>query len=108
MCVCVRPLDSPEAEQVLRACECVLEVLDQLDEEAFTTWCVGLDELCHTHMNEPLLSLDEESGLYHVNFNPAVRKIDIKTHTYALFQFLSCFMVLYPLPCSLCMCVCSC
>ncbi|MCJ8730075.1 hypothetical protein PDJAM_G00113410 [Pangasius djambal] len=69
------PLDSPEAEQVLRACECVLEVLDQLDEEMYSTWCVGLDELCHTHMNEPLLSLDEESGLYHVNFNPALTSV---------------------------------
>ncbi|XP_060774018.1 dynein axonemal heavy chain 11 [Neoarius graeffei] len=69
------PLDSPEAEQVLRACECVLEVLDQLDEEVYATWCVGLDELCHTHMNEPLLSLDEESGLYHVNFNPVLTSV---------------------------------
>lgn len=74
--VCVRPLDSPGADQVLRACEYVLEVLDQLDEEVFSTWYVGLDELCYIHMNEPLLSLDTESGLYHVNFNPAVREAE--------------------------------
>ncbi|XP_058258889.1 dynein axonemal heavy chain 11 isoform X1 [Hemibagrus wyckioides] len=69
------PLESPEAEQVLQACECVLEVLDQLDEEVYTTWCEGLDELCHTHMNEPLLSLEQENGLYHVNFNPALTSV---------------------------------
>lgn len=97
-----RPLDSPEAEQVLRACECVLEVLDQLDEEVYATWCVGLDELCHTHMNEPLLSLDEESGLYHVNFNPVVRKVDFQT--LVLCQFISCFYIYSYV---LCVCVCS-
>ncbi|XP_047669676.1 dynein axonemal heavy chain 11 [Tachysurus fulvidraco] len=68
-------LDSPEVKQVLRACECVLEVLDQLDEEVYTSWCVGLDDLCHTHMNEPLLLLDEESGLYCINFNPALTSV---------------------------------
>ncbi|XP_072539060.1 dynein beta chain, ciliary-like [Salminus brasiliensis] len=65
------PLDSPDAEQVLRTCECILEALDQLDEEVYANWCVGLDELCHAYMDEPLLSLAEESGLYSVNFNPA-------------------------------------
>ncbi|TTH38815.1 Dynein beta chain, ciliary [Bagarius yarrelli] len=70
-----RPLDNPKVEQVLYACECILEVLDQLDEEVYTTWCVGLDEQCNTHMNEPLLSLDVESGLYHVNFNPALTSV---------------------------------
>ncbi|KAI5108711.1 dynein beta chain, ciliary, partial [Silurus meridionalis] len=69
------PLDNPEAELVLRKCECILEILDQLDEEVYTTWCVGLEELCNTHMNEPLLSLDEESELYHVNFNPALTSL---------------------------------
>ncbi|KAL7890701.1 hypothetical protein AOLI_G00001770 [Acnodon oligacanthus] len=69
------PLNIPEAEQMLRACECVLEVLDQMDEEVYANWCVGLDELCHAHMNEPLLSLDEESGLYSVNFSPALTSV---------------------------------
>ncbi|XP_041937573.1 dynein heavy chain 11, axonemal [Alosa sapidissima] len=69
------PLDSPEAEQVLHACETVLEVLDQLDEEVFSGWCVGLDELCHTHLNEPLLTLDSEMGLYRLNFHPALTSI---------------------------------
>ncbi|KAL7826037.1 hypothetical protein SRHO_G00337750 [Serrasalmus rhombeus] len=69
------PLDIPEAEQMLRACECVLEVLDQMDEEVYANWCVGLDELCHAHMNEPLLSLDEESELYSVNFSPALTSV---------------------------------
>ncbi|KAI2663319.1 Dynein axonemal heavy chain 11 [Labeo rohita] len=58
-----QPLDSPEAQQVLQVCECVLEVLDQMDEEVYANWSVGLDELCHTHLNEPLLILDEESSL---------------------------------------------
>ncbi|KAG9277586.1 dynein heavy chain 11, axonemal-like [Astyanax mexicanus] len=69
------PLESPDAEQVLRTCECILEALDQLDEDVFANWCVGLDELCHTHMHEPLLSLNEESGLYNVNFNPALTSV---------------------------------
>lgn len=80
MCVCVRPLDSPEAQQVLQVCECVLEVLDKMDEEIYTNWSVGLEELCHTHLNEPLLILDEESSFYSVNFNPAVRNIHKLTY----------------------------
>ncbi|XP_030637646.1 dynein heavy chain 11, axonemal [Chanos chanos] len=69
------PLDSPEAEQVLRGCESVLEVLDQLDEEVYSNWSTGLDELCHTHLNEHLLSLDQESGLYSLNFHPALTSV---------------------------------
>uniref|UniRef100_A0AAY4DSH0 Dynein, axonemal, heavy polypeptide 9 like n=1 Tax=Denticeps clupeoides TaxID=299321 RepID=A0AAY4DSH0_9TELE len=56
---------------VLSACECVLEVLDHLDEEVYSNWCVDLDELCHTHLNEHLLTCNPESGLYKVNFHPA-------------------------------------
>ncbi|XP_039545600.1 dynein heavy chain 11, axonemal [Pimephales promelas] len=69
------PLDSPEAQQVLQVCECVLEVLDQMDEEVYTNWSVDLDELCHTHLNEPLLILDEESSFYCLNFNPALTSV---------------------------------
>ncbi|XP_048056692.1 dynein axonemal heavy chain 11 isoform X1 [Megalobrama amblycephala] len=69
------PLDSPEAQQVLQVCECVLEVLDKMDEEIYTNWSVGLEELCHTHLNEPLLILDEESSFYSVNFNPALTSV---------------------------------
>uniref|UniRef100_A0A673MQT0 Dynein axonemal heavy chain 11 n=1 Tax=Sinocyclocheilus rhinocerous TaxID=307959 RepID=A0A673MQT0_9TELE len=69
------PLDSPEAQQVLQVCECVLEVLDQMDEEVYANWSVGLDEVCHTHLNEPLLILDEESSLYSLNFNPALTSV---------------------------------
>uniref|UniRef100_A0AAY4DT71 Dynein heavy chain 11, axonemal n=1 Tax=Denticeps clupeoides TaxID=299321 RepID=A0AAY4DT71_9TELE len=69
------PLDSPEAMDVLSACECVLEVLDHLDEEVYSNWCVDLDELCHTHLNEHLLTCNPESGLYKVNFHPALSAI---------------------------------
>lgn len=85
LCVCVRPLDSPEARQVLQVCEGVLEILDQMDEEVYTNWSVDLDELCHTHLNEPLLILDEESSFYSVNFNPAVRNVhELTSHIFLL------------------------
>lgn len=67
-----RPLDCAEAEDVLQRCERVLEVLDQRDEEMFLEWTEGLEEICETHLKEPLLALDSETGFFQVNFSPAV------------------------------------
>lgn len=70
--VSVRPLGCVEADDVLQKCEHVLESLDQLDEQLFLEWTVGLEEICHSHLKEPLLVLDTSTGRFHVNFSPAV------------------------------------
>uniref|UniRef100_W5MKY4 Dynein, axonemal, heavy polypeptide 9 like n=1 Tax=Lepisosteus oculatus TaxID=7918 RepID=W5MKY4_LEPOC len=69
------PLQSIEADQILKKCEKVLEQLDQLDEEVYTSWTENLDELCSSHLQEPLLSHSEETGLYEVNFSPALSAV---------------------------------
>lgn len=68
----LRSLGCPEAEEVFRKCEHVLEVLDHHDEELFSEWTEGLEEICQTHLTEPLLTLDSDTGLFQVNFSPAV------------------------------------
>uniref|UniRef100_A0A3P9B038 Dynein axonemal heavy chain 11 n=1 Tax=Maylandia zebra TaxID=106582 RepID=A0A3P9B038_9CICH len=66
------PLDCAEAQDVLQRCERVLEVLDQHDEEMFLEWTEGLEEICETHLKEPLLALDSETGFFQVNFSPGL------------------------------------
>lgn len=68
----VRPLGCAEVDDVLRNCERVLESLDQLDEQLFSEWTVGLEEICQSHLKEPLLTLEPDTGRFHVNFSPAV------------------------------------
>lgn len=68
----VSPLGCVEADDVLQKCEHVLESLDQLDEQLFSEWTVGLEEICQSHLNEPLLTLDSDTGRFYVNFSPAV------------------------------------
>lgn len=68
----IRSLGCAEAEDVFRKCEHVLEVLDHHDEELFSEWTEGLEEICQTHLKEPLLTLDSDQGLFQVNFSPAV------------------------------------
>uniref|UniRef100_A0A3B4UNK9 Dynein axonemal heavy chain 11 n=1 Tax=Seriola dumerili TaxID=41447 RepID=A0A3B4UNK9_SERDU len=53
----------------------VLEVLDQHDEELFSEWTEGLEEICETHLKEPLLTLDTDTGLFQVNFSPALTSV---------------------------------
>ncbi|KAF0047081.1 hypothetical protein F2P81_000714 [Scophthalmus maximus] len=67
------PLGCAEADDVLHKCEHVLEVLDQHDEELFAKWTEGLEEICETHLKEPLLTLD--TGLFQVNFSPALTSV---------------------------------
>uniref|UniRef100_A0A8D3CLD0 Dynein axonemal heavy chain 11 n=1 Tax=Scophthalmus maximus TaxID=52904 RepID=A0A8D3CLD0_SCOMX len=69
----LRPLGCAEADDVLHKCEHVLEVLDQHDEELFAKWTEGLEEICETHLKEPLLTLD--TGLFQVNFSPALTSV---------------------------------
>lgn len=71
--VSVRPLGCAEVDDVLQKCEHVLESLDQLDEQLFSEWTVGLEETCQSHLKEPLLTLDTDTGCFHVNFSPVVR-----------------------------------
>uniref|UniRef100_A0A3Q3L381 Dynein axonemal heavy chain 11 n=1 Tax=Labrus bergylta TaxID=56723 RepID=A0A3Q3L381_9LABR len=71
----VRPLGCVEADDVLQKCERVLEVLHQHDEEMFSEWTEGLEEICHTHLKEPLLTLDTDTGLFQVNFSPALTSV---------------------------------
>lgn len=73
----LRPLGCAEADDVLHKCEHVLEVLDQHDEELFAKWTEGLEEICETHLKEPLLTLD--TGLFQVNFSPAVSTKKMQT-----------------------------
>ncbi|KAM8851125.1 dynein beta chain, ciliary [Spinachia spinachia] len=69
------PLGCAEADDVLRKCERVLEVLDQQDEELFSEWTEGLGDVCQSHLEEPLLTLDTETGLFQVNFSPALTSV---------------------------------
>lgn len=71
-CISSRPLGSAEADDVLQKCQHVLEVLDQHDEELFSEWTEGLQEICETHLKDPLLTLDADTGLFQVNFSTAV------------------------------------
>ncbi|XP_029686282.1 dynein heavy chain 11, axonemal isoform X1 [Takifugu rubripes] len=69
------PLGGVEADDVLQKCEHVLESLDQLDEQLFSEWTVGLEEICQSHLNEPLLMLDSDTGRFYVNFSPALASV---------------------------------
>lgn len=72
--VFVRPLGCAKVDDVLQKCEHVLESLDQLDEQLFSEWTMGLEEICQSHLKEPLLTLDTDTGRFHVNFSPVVSR----------------------------------
>ncbi|XP_037537274.1 dynein heavy chain 11, axonemal [Nematolebias whitei] len=69
------PLGCAEADDVLRKCERVLEILEKQDEDLFAEWTEGLEEICRTHLKEPLLTLDTDTGLFQVNFSPALTSV---------------------------------
>ncbi|KAM6948829.1 LOW QUALITY PROTEIN: dynein axonemal heavy chain 11-like [Aplochiton taeniatus] len=69
------PLGSSEAEDVLRKCERLLEVLEEQDEELCSAWTEGLEELCHLHLQEPLLTRHADTGMYQVNFSPVLTSV---------------------------------
>ncbi|XP_068196033.1 dynein axonemal heavy chain 11 [Antennarius striatus] len=69
------PLGSSEADLIFQKCERVLEVLDQQDEELFSDWTQGLEEICQAHLKEPLLMADTNTGLFQVNFSPALTSV---------------------------------
>lgn len=67
-----RPVGSADADEVLKKCEHVLEILEKHDEELLTEWTEGLEDICQLHLKEPLLTLDSDTGYFQVNFSPAV------------------------------------
>ncbi|XP_035988269.1 dynein heavy chain 11, axonemal-like, partial [Fundulus heteroclitus] len=66
------PLGSAEADEVLRKCEHLLEILEKHDEELFSEWTEGLEDVLQMHLRQSLLTLDNETGLFQVNFSPAL------------------------------------
>ncbi|KAK5608169.1 hypothetical protein CRENBAI_003200 [Crenichthys baileyi] len=69
------PLGCAEADEVLRKCEHVLEMLEKQDEELLTEWTEGLEDVCQMHLKEPLLTLDTDTGLFQVNFSLALTSV---------------------------------
>ncbi|MEQ2214777.1 hypothetical protein XENOCAPTIV_019703 [Xenoophorus captivus] len=69
------PLGCAEADEVLRKCEHVLEMLEKHDEELLTEWTEGLEDVCQMHLKEPLLTLDTYTGLFQVNFSLALTSV---------------------------------
>lgn len=51
-------------------------LLDQYEEDVYTDWCSGLDQVCQFNLDQPLISRDATSGLLSVNFNPKVMLFD--------------------------------
>ncbi|RXM27080.1 Dynein heavy chain 11, axonemal [Acipenser ruthenus] len=64
-------LETSEADLVFKKCENILDLLDQHDEEVYTSWTESLDAHCNSNLNQPLLKQDLETGLYETNFDPA-------------------------------------
>ncbi|KAJ8349888.1 hypothetical protein SKAU_G00250180 [Synaphobranchus kaupii] len=69
------PLGSSEVIQVLKQCEGLLEALDQHDEVVYSSWTLGLEQRCHTHLQEPLLTIHQDTGLFQLNFNPTLTSV---------------------------------
>ncbi|XP_019712197.1 dynein heavy chain 11, axonemal [Hippocampus comes] len=69
------PLGGTEADAALRKCERLLEALEQQDQELFSQWAEGLEEICQRHLEDPLLTLNTNTGLFHVNFSLALRSV---------------------------------
>ncbi|XP_061653101.1 dynein axonemal heavy chain 11 [Phyllopteryx taeniolatus] len=67
------PLAGTEADAALLKCERLLEVLEQQDQWFFSQWTEGLEEICQTHLEDPLLTLDPNTGLFHINFSLDLR-----------------------------------
>ncbi|XP_066544120.1 dynein axonemal heavy chain 11 [Amia ocellicauda] len=68
-------LERGEADQVLKKCEKLLEQMEQHDEEIYMSWAESLEERCSSHLQEHLLKHSHETGLYEVNFHPALSSV---------------------------------
>ncbi|MGH0152203.1 UNVERIFIED_CONTAM: hypothetical protein FKN15_022155 [Acipenser sinensis] len=64
-------LETSEVDLVFKKCENILDLLDQHDEEVYTSWTECLDAHCNSNLNQPLLKQDLETLLYETNFDPA-------------------------------------
>ncbi|XP_061694561.1 dynein axonemal heavy chain 11 [Syngnathoides biaculeatus] len=69
------PLGGTEVDIALLKCEHLLEDLEQQDQGFFSQWTEGLEEICQTHLEDPLLTLDPTTGLFHVNFSLALTSV---------------------------------
>ncbi|XP_061775505.1 dynein beta chain, ciliary-like [Nerophis ophidion] len=69
------PLGGTEADATFRKCERLLENLEQQDQELLSGWTEGLEEVCQRHLKDPLLTFDTNTGLFHLNFSPALTSV---------------------------------
>ncbi|MGH0146062.1 UNVERIFIED_CONTAM: hypothetical protein FKN15_007605 [Acipenser sinensis] len=67
-----KSLETSEVDLVFKKCENILDLLDQHDEEVYTSWTECLDAHCNSKLTQPLLKQDLETGLYETNFDPAI------------------------------------
>lgn len=58
----------------------MLSLLDQYEENVYSSWCNGLEQSCLLNLNQPLLSRSASSGLISVNFNPKVIDAIVTAH----------------------------
>ncbi|XP_039611034.1 LOW QUALITY PROTEIN: dynein heavy chain 11, axonemal-like [Polypterus senegalus] len=65
-------VETSEVDVIFQKCEKMLELLEQHEEELFTSWRESLDALCDSNLERPLLRHIPESRHYEVNFDPAV------------------------------------
>lgn len=50
----------------------MLSLLDQYEEDIYSDWCNGLEQVCLINLNQPLISRNTSSDLISLNFNPKV------------------------------------
>lgn len=73
-CCLSRILQTEETNFVFQKCEKMLALLDEHDEEMYTSWAQDLDLHCEAHLTQPILRHDER-GLLEVHFNEKVPHI---------------------------------
>ncbi|KAM3873375.1 dynein axonemal heavy chain 11 [Diretmus argenteus] len=58
----------------------ILTLLDQYEENVYSDWCNGLDQICQLNLNQPLITRNISSGLISVNFTPQLNEVlkDVK------------------------------
>ncbi|XP_034410206.1 dynein heavy chain 11, axonemal [Cyclopterus lumpus] len=58
----------------------MLSLLDQYEEDIYSDWCNGLDQVCLINLNQPLIFRNTSSDLISLNFNPKLTEVlkDVK------------------------------
>ncbi|XP_071372237.1 dynein axonemal heavy chain 11 isoform X2 [Centroberyx affinis] len=74
------PMEGAEMVQEYHMYMEMLTLLDQYEEDIYSDWCNGLDQVCLFNLNQPLISRNISSGLISVNFNPKLTEVlkDVK------------------------------